>query len=71
LNKLLLKCKACGTYTLESKCPKCGSLETYSPHPPKFSPDDKYLRYRMPERYETKKENAPEGDAEELEKEKS
>jgi H/ACA ribonucleoprotein complex subunit 3 len=52
LNRLLLKCKNCGTYTLANKCPKCGAKHTVSPHPPKFSLDDKYLRYRMKERYE-------------------
>ncbi|MDH2900320.1 MAG: RNA-protein complex protein Nop10 [archaeon] len=54
MNRLLHKCKNCGTYTLVSKCPKCGSEPTVSPHPPKFSLDDKYLRYRMQERYEEK-----------------
>jgi H/ACA ribonucleoprotein complex subunit 3 len=27
-------------------CPYCGG-KVHIPHPPKFSPDDKYVRYRM------------------------
>ncbi|HJX02703.1 MAG TPA: RNA-protein complex protein Nop10 [Candidatus Bathyarchaeia archaeon] len=44
---LLRKCKECGNYTLKTDtCPHCaGSVRI--PHPPKFSPDDKYLKYRM------------------------
>ncbi len=55
MNKLLRKCIRCHAYNLDLKCPRCGS-ETTSPHPPKFSPDDKYLRYRMPERYVSQSE---------------
>jgi H/ACA ribonucleoprotein complex subunit 3 len=51
LNRIMRKCKNCGSYTLGEKCLKCGSVEIASPHPPKFSPDDKYLRYRVPQRY--------------------
>ncbi|MEM5829881.1 MAG: RNA-protein complex protein Nop10 [Candidatus Aenigmatarchaeota archaeon] len=42
------KCPVCKTYTFKGKCVKCGS-ETFSPHPPKFSPQDKYgeLRRKM------------------------
>ncbi|MBS7608906.1 RNA-protein complex protein Nop10 [Candidatus Bathyarchaeota archaeon] len=44
---LLRKCVKCGTYTLrKDKCPKCGGVVRI-PHPPKFSPEDKYLKYRM------------------------
>lgn len=44
---LLRKCEMCGEYTLrESLCPYCGG-KVRVPHPPKFSPDDKYLKYRM------------------------
>jgi H/ACA ribonucleoprotein complex subunit 3 len=35
------KCLACNIYTFKEKCPRCGA-ETISPHPPKFSPQDKY-----------------------------
>jgi len=44
---LLRKCEKCGKYTLNKEgCPYCGE-KVRLPHPPKFSPDDKYLRYRM------------------------
>ena len=44
------KCSKCYHYTLKEKCSKC-SEETISAHPAKFSPDDKYMRYRLAERY--------------------
>jgi len=44
---LLRKCEKCGAYTLQTdKCPKCGG-HVQSPHPAKFSMDDKYRRYRL------------------------
>ncbi|RJS68798.1 RNA-protein complex protein Nop10 [Candidatus Bathyarchaeota archaeon] len=44
---LLRKCEKCGKYTLKkNKCPYCGG-KVRIPHPPKFSPDDKYLKYKM------------------------
>ena len=46
----LRKCTKCSYYTLKNKCPKCGE-DTKSVHPAKFSPDDKYMRYRLAERY--------------------
>jgi H/ACA ribonucleoprotein complex subunit 3 len=39
------KCSDCGGYTLKEKCPSCGG-KTTSPHPPKFSPQDPYGKYR-------------------------
>lgn len=45
------KCSKCKVYTLKLKCPKC-EQDTVSSHPAKFSPDDKYMRYRLAERYE-------------------
>lgn len=44
------RCSACNRYTLKARCQACGS-ETVSVHPARFSPDDKYMRYRLPERY--------------------
>ncbi len=38
-------CKECNTFTLESTCTKC-SGKTSNPLPPKFSPEDKYGKYR-------------------------
>jgi len=44
---LLRKCEKCGKYTLSTVgCPYCGG-NVRTPHPPKFSPADKYLKYRM------------------------
>jgi H/ACA ribonucleoprotein complex subunit 3 len=43
---VMRKCTKCGSYGLSEKCVKCGG-ETIMPHPPKFSPDDKYLELRM------------------------
>lgn len=39
------KCKSCGVYTLKDQCPSC-SGQTVSPHPPRFSPQDPYGKYR-------------------------
>ena len=41
--KRMRKCAACGKYTLEQS--HCGA-GTISPHPPKFSIEDKYAAYR-------------------------
>ncbi len=43
---LMRKCSRCGRYTFKETCPVCGS-ETYVPHPPRFSPEDKYVKYRI------------------------
>jgi H/ACA ribonucleoprotein complex subunit 3 len=44
---LLRRCEKCGSYTLKKDvCPKCGGM-VHIPHPAKFSPDDKYLKYRI------------------------
>jgi len=44
---LLRKCEKCCKYTLKlDKCPYCGG-EVHIPHPAKFSPDDKYAKYRQ------------------------
>jgi len=43
---LLRKCVKCGEYTLsQESCPVCGG-EVRIPHPAKFSPEDKYAKYR-------------------------
>jgi len=44
------KCTDCKRYTLKEECPKCGH-ETTTVHPGKYSPDDKYARYRISDRY--------------------
>jgi H/ACA ribonucleoprotein complex subunit 3 len=43
---LLRKCKKCNEYSLQDTCPKC-SGEAISPHPAKFSMDDKYRKYKL------------------------
>ncbi len=44
---LMRKCSRCGRYTLRhDRCPYCGG-ELYVPHPHRFSPDDKYVAYRI------------------------
>lgn len=40
------KCPKCHRYTLKKICPYCGS-ETLIAHPAKFSPDDRYLEYKV------------------------
>jgi len=43
---LLRKCPQCSSYTLREICPYCG-VRTVTPHPPRFSPKDKYVRERF------------------------
>ncbi|MCX8184566.1 MAG: RNA-protein complex protein Nop10 [Sulfolobales archaeon] len=40
------KCTKCGRYTLKERCPICGSA-TATASPPRFSPLDKYVKYRI------------------------
>ncbi|MFW5865683.1 MAG: nucleolar RNA-binding Nop10p family protein [Nanoarchaeota archaeon] len=40
----MLKCESCGSYGLDSTCP-CGGKRVFS-NPPKYSPEDKYAKYR-------------------------
>ena len=41
--KRMRRCKACGAYTLDET--HCGKA-TASPHPPKYSLEDRYAAYR-------------------------
>ena len=50
---LLRRCEVCGRYTLKDRCPACGG-PVRTPHPARFSPDDKYLRYRVMARRATR-----------------
>ena len=45
MKSLLFHCKSCGRYTLYSTCPDCGE-PAVQPAPPRFSPEDKYGKYR-------------------------
>ncbi|MDQ3972602.1 MAG: RNA-protein complex protein Nop10 [Thermoproteota archaeon] len=50
MKHLIRKCPNCGKYTLKQECNSCG-VRTIDPHPPKYSPDDRYARYRIEDRY--------------------
>jgi H/ACA ribonucleoprotein complex subunit 3 len=43
--KHILFCSRCKKYTLNSSCPECNS-KTVLPKPPKYSPEDKYGKFR-------------------------
>jgi H/ACA ribonucleoprotein complex subunit 3 len=45
MKSLIFQCKACNRYTLYPTCPNCGGT-TLQPIPPRFSPEDKYGKYR-------------------------
>ncbi len=38
-------CKKCKIYTLKDVCKLCGE-NTVTPHPPRFSPEDRFGKYR-------------------------
>ena len=42
---LLRVCRSCDRYTMAANCPNCHAA-TRSPHPARFSPQDKYGIYR-------------------------
>jgi H/ACA ribonucleoprotein complex subunit 3 len=45
---ILHYCDNCKDYTMQEKlCAKCGG-KLRTPNPPKFSPQDKYQKYRIP-----------------------
>ena len=46
MRALLRRCPSCGRYTLRGVCPSCGA-PTRNPHPPKYSPEDRYQFYRL------------------------
>jgi len=48
-------CPSCKRYTLKENCPSCGE-ETIFRVPPKFSPEDKYAKYRREARRKLLKE---------------
>jgi len=54
---LLRKCVKCEKYTLnQEKCPNCGG-RVCVPHPAKFSPDDRYAKYRSAMKAEQNERN--------------
>ncbi|MCU0798490.1 MAG: RNA-protein complex protein Nop10 [Candidatus Thermoplasmatota archaeon] len=44
------RCNDCRTYTLKDQCPKCG-LAVINTFPPRYSPEDRYGKYRRMARY--------------------
>ncbi|MFP4523271.1 MAG: nucleolar RNA-binding Nop10p family protein [Candidatus Nanoarchaeia archaeon] len=40
----MLKCEKCGSYGFSQGC-SCGAMRVF-PKPPKYSPEDKYAKYR-------------------------
>lgn len=54
MKNVLFRCVNCSRYTLEEKCPKCGGAAVIAA-PAKYSPDDKYARYRSPLAYQAAK----------------
>jgi H/ACA ribonucleoprotein complex subunit 3 len=51
MKNLLFECPRCSRYTMEAKCPQDGEA-TVMAAPAKYSPDDKYARYRSPLAYQ-------------------
>ncbi|MFP4112585.1 MAG: nucleolar RNA-binding Nop10p family protein [Candidatus Woesearchaeota archaeon] len=43
--KHILKCPKCGKYLLDERCYDC-DLRSVEVKPPKYSPEDKYGKYR-------------------------
>lgn len=44
---MMKKCSVCKEYTLKTdRCPYCGG-QLRNPHPARFSPEDRYSRYRL------------------------
>ncbi|MGI0054657.1 MAG: RNA-protein complex protein Nop10 [Thermoplasmata archaeon] len=41
----LRRCVGAGHYSLHTTCPECGTA-TRTPHPARFSPQDRYGKYR-------------------------
>ncbi len=41
----ILLCNTCLEYSLKEVCGKCKN-KTATPHPPRFSPEDRYGKYR-------------------------
>ena len=48
----LRRCLGCRVYTIRDTCPGCGENAPLA-HPARFSPDDKYARYRLASKYQT------------------
>jgi len=53
--KHILFCKSCNKYTLKEKCPECQGT-ALSTKPAKYSPEDKWGKYRLRQKKDAKKE---------------
>jgi len=53
--KHILLCPKCMKYTMSEKCSECGSIAA-TPKPAKYSPDDKYAKFRRQAKEEGYKE---------------
>ena len=52
MKSLILFCNSCKFFTLSKSCTKC-EMRTSNPLPPRFSPEDKYGKYRRMLRRQT------------------
>ncbi|NCN64481.1 MAG: RNA-protein complex protein Nop10 [Candidatus Altiarchaeum hamiconexum] len=48
----IFKCPSCGRYTMRYVCNMC-NVQTAEAKPPKFSPEDKYGKYRRMAKFNT------------------
>ncbi len=55
MGKHILYCKKCSEYTMHEACPRCGSV-ALSNKPAKFSPEDKWGKYRLKYKEEQEKQ---------------
>ncbi|MCS7120654.1 MAG: RNA-protein complex protein Nop10 [Candidatus Bathyarchaeota archaeon] len=61
---LMMRCIVCKRYTLNrDRCPSCGGA-VKSAHPAKFSPDDRYAKYKGMMRRMSREENSNSGERE-------
>ncbi len=49
MKSLIRKCHKCSSYTLKETCDNCGA-ETLMAIPPRYSPADKFQKYRLKEK---------------------
>ncbi|HDN82925.1 MAG TPA: RNA-protein complex protein Nop10 [Candidatus Altiarchaeales archaeon] len=45
MKRMILRCPKCGRYTIKEICPICRE-KTITVKPPRFSPEDRYGKYR-------------------------
>lgn len=50
--KHILRCEKCNTYTMKDVCDKCGA-KTVIVRPPKYSPEDRFAKYRRQAKFES------------------